>query len=107
MKQQIILNGLTVEELRELIVDTFREVQSHKEFKHKLESQTDKECNFFSRKELAKLLKVSLPTLHEWTKDGLLKSYRIGNRILFKECEVLQALTERNFSKFQRGGNHA
>jgi excisionase family DNA binding protein len=102
--KQIILETITIEEFRQLIVETFKELHSFKEVAQKITK--NEECNFLSRKELAKLLKVSLPTLHEWTKEGLLKSYRIGNRILFKECEVLQALTERNFTKFQRGGNH-
>lgn len=47
-----------------------------------------------SRKETAKLLCVSLPTLNEWTKTGIVKAHRIGNRVLYKEQEVLDALNE-------------
>ena len=47
-----------------------------------------------TRKEVAKLLKISLVTVHSWTNKGILKSYRIGNQIRYKETEVLKALTE-------------
>jgi len=60
--KQIILNGLTVEELREIIVGTFKELHSLKQVAEKLAEKQD--CKFLSRKEVAKLLKVSLPTLH-------------------------------------------
>jgi excisionase family DNA binding protein len=48
-----------------------------------------------SRNEVAEILKISLPTLHDWTKKGLIKSYRIGNRIRFKKEDVFNALQER------------
>ena len=104
MAKQIILESITIEELRQLIVSTFKELHSLKQVAEKL-TETP-ECKFLSRKEVAKLLKVCLPTLHEWTKEGLLKSYRIGNRILFKQSEVEEALTQRNFSRNQKGGNY-
>ena len=46
-----------------------------------------------TRKDVAKLLKISLVTVHTWTKQGILKPYRIGNQVRYKETEVLQALT--------------
>ncbi len=45
-----------------------------------------------SRKDTAKLLCISLPTLHDWTKTGIVKAHRIGNRILYKLDEVNEAL---------------
>ena len=41
-------------------------------------------------KEVAKLLGVSLVSIHTWKKDGKLKFYRYGSRIRFKKSEVLQ-----------------
>lgn len=52
-------------------------------------NQSDK---LITREQTAKLLSVSLVTIHNWTKSGILKAYRIGNKIRFKEVEVLQAL---------------
>ena len=49
--------------------------------------------NFLTREEVATFLKVSLPTLHDWTNRGILKSYGIGRKVRYKETEVLNALT--------------
>ena len=59
---------------------------------------------FLTRKEVASLLKISLPTLNELSKSGQLKSYRIGSKVLYKLNEVEDAVKERNFTKSKRGG---
>lgn len=46
---------------------------------------------YLTREEVASLLKISLPTLHDWTKKGFLQSYRIGNALRYKEEEVLSS----------------
>jgi excisionase family DNA binding protein len=61
------------------------------------------ELKLLTRKDTAKLLCISLPTLHEWTKSGIVKAHRIGNRVLFKQDEVHQALSQIQTSK-TRGG---
>jgi excisionase family DNA binding protein len=50
---------------------------------------------FITRKEVADLLKVTLPTTYSWERQGKLKSYQIGRTVRFKEDEVLNALKER------------
>ena len=45
-----------------------------------------------TRKELANFLHVSLPTLHKYQKEGRLKYYRIGSRVLFKKSEILDSI---------------
>ena len=57
---------------------------------------------YLSREEVSKLLKITLPTLHDWTKIGLLKSYKIGNRVLYKEKEVEDSLLQVSTSKYKR-----
>lgn len=49
-----------------------------------------------TRKEVAKMLDISLPTLHNWVKNGTIQAYRIGNKVRFKKSEVLQALQSIN-----------
>lgn len=61
------------------------------------------ELKLLTRKDTAKFLCISLPTLHEWTKTGIVKAHRIGNRVLFKQDEVNQALHQIQTSK-TRGG---
>ncbi|WP_262884008.1 helix-turn-helix domain-containing protein [Muricauda hadalis] len=58
-----------------------------------------------TRKETAKLLCISLPTLNDWTKTGIVKAHRIGNRVLYKEQEVLEALNEVRTLKTGRGAS--
>jgi excisionase family DNA binding protein len=98
MEKQILLNGINVSELLEKI----GELIDSKISKSQNSPRTKIQSKFICRKEVALLLKISLPTLNEWTKEGLLKSYRIGTRVLYKLEEVEQSLTERNFVKFQR-----
>ena len=61
-----------------------------------------KETNYFTRKEVAKKLHISLPTLNEYTKSGNLKGYRIMGRILYKIDEVDSALTSIEPLKYRR-----
>ncbi len=57
---------------------------------------------FLTRKEVAALLKISLPTLNELSKSGQLKSYKIGSKVLYKIHEVEDSVRERNFTKSKR-----
>ena len=45
-----------------------------------------------SRKEAAKLLKIALSTLWKYTKNGDLKAYYIGNKVFYKENELIAGL---------------
>lgn len=47
-----------------------------------------------TRKETTAFLKISLATLHRWTKDGLLRSYSLGGKVYYKQHELLHALKE-------------
>lgn len=98
---EILLNGINLNELLDKIgqlIDTkIGDIQ---------QPTGKNRSSLISRKEVATLLQISLPTLNDWTKSGLLNSYRIGTRVLYKREEVEQSLTQRNFNKFKKGGNH-
>lgn len=53
-----------------------------------------------TRKETAKVFGISLPTLNEYTKTGLIIGYRIGSRVRYKKGEILEALKQ--FKKYKR-----
>jgi len=57
-----------------------------------LNFQPKKQPEYLTRKEVAKILKVSLVTLSDWNKKGVLKPYRLGNLIRYKREEIDQAL---------------
>ena len=70
--EQILLNGINLDKLLDKIGELIDK---------KLDGSNPKlkEINhFLSRKETAGVLKITLPTLHDWTKIGLLQSYKIG-----------------------------
>jgi excisionase family DNA binding protein len=54
---------------------------------------------YLTRKEVAKLLNISLPTLNEYTKRSLLKSYKMGARVLYKKSEVETAPRKVNYGR--------
>ena len=54
---------------------------------------------YLTRKETAALLNISLPTLGEYAKRNLIKSYRFGVRVLFKRSEIEAALTKINYGR--------
>ena len=47
---------------------------------------------FITRKDTARKLGLSLPTLNEYTKTGIIPAYRIGSRVRYKSNEIETAL---------------
>ncbi|MCB9001678.1 MAG: helix-turn-helix domain-containing protein [Bacteroidales bacterium] len=47
-----------------------------------------------TRAETAEYLGVSLPTLNDWTKHGIIKGYRIAGRVRYKRPDIENALKE-------------
>ncbi|MFD1315173.1 helix-turn-helix domain-containing protein [Namhaeicola litoreus] len=79
-------------ELKEYILEDFRE-----ELKLLAKNfQPVKPTEYITRQEARKLLKVSLATLSEWNKKGIIKPYRLGNLIRYKRAELDQALIKIN-----------
>ena len=58
--------------------------------------QPIKPREYLTRKEVAKILKVSLVTLHSWNKKKILNPYRLGNLIRYKRTEIDEALIRIN-----------
>jgi excisionase family DNA binding protein len=88
----------TPHELKTLILDVLKENQSLMQSKEEL-SLNAKETpkKFYSRKETAEILGITLATLHKYTKDGVIDSHRIGSRVLYKYQDIESALTNRKF----------
>ena len=47
---------------------------------------------YLSQREVAKFLRVSLPTIIAWKKSGKIPFYQHGRKVLFKRSEVLLAM---------------
>ncbi|MDD2986185.1 helix-turn-helix domain-containing protein [Flavobacterium sp.] len=92
LNNSIILQNLTEEQLVKLISQVFTE--QLKEFKKDFE-QTP-ENDLLTRDEVCKMLNFNKTSLWKHTKSGRLKSYGIGNRVLYKRSEVLEAVKPLN-----------
>jgi excisionase family DNA binding protein len=97
--QQILLQGLGLNDFKNLISEVLDEKLANTTNKDSYISDT----NYLSRKEVSLLLKISFTTLHDWSKRGIIQSYRIGNRILYKKNEIEQAITQVKNLKYKRG----
>lgn len=47
---------------------------------------------FLTREEMAKLLRITLPTLDRYTRKGLIPSIRIGYRVIYRKDDVIQSI---------------
>lgn len=61
-----------------------------------------KEPRYYSRKEVAQMLHVTLPTLARLTKDGLITAKRVGSRILYEAEAIDAAVKENRMFKYKR-----
>ncbi|SFF27484.1 helix-turn-helix transcriptional regulator [Flavobacterium xueshanense] len=50
------------------------------------------EDKLLTRKEIAKMLSVSLVTLCDWEKKNIIQSYRIGNLVRYKKSVIIKAI---------------
>jgi excisionase family DNA binding protein len=97
-KQMDNLIITTPEQLSSLISETVR-AEFAKQGEQSVASQINKETELLTRKEAALLLGISLPTLHDWSKNGVITAYRIGTRVRYKRVELEQSLTLMNTEK--------
>ena len=62
----------------------------------------EQSSSYLSRKEVIILLKISLPTLHSWSKHGILKSHKLGNRVLYRRDEIENAIAGISEIKYKK-----
>lgn len=89
MPTEIYLNGLSLPEFYNELEKVISAIVK-KELSQLIE-QTKKD-KYLTRKEVIKLLKISLPTLNDWTKRKLITAKKIGTRVLYKESDIEAAL---------------
>lgn len=57
---------------------------------------------YLTRKETAKFLHISLPTLDKYTDLGIIHGHRLGSRILYKEDAIEEACKVIETKKYKR-----
>ncbi len=92
--QQLIV--LTEEQLRQVVAETVKaEFQEGVSLiTRSVDTNTDKQDELLTRKQAAKILGVSLPTLHKWTLNKTVKGRTVGTRVRYWRKDVEQALSE-------------
>jgi hypothetical protein len=84
MNTQIFLNGITIQELAETLIPLLQTQKA---------AIIQSENELMTRVEVCKMLSFNKTSLWKHTRSGKLKSYAIGNRVLYKRTEVLESLT--------------
>ncbi len=98
MKKGIILEGISIDELGPFMSGFFR-----REIENLPKENPNIDRGLYgTRKEVAKTLHISLPTLNELTKTGVLIGYRLKGRVLYKWVEVDEALERIATIKYSR-----
>ena len=83
-----MLYNISIETFVQYVQNIFYELNRQKEHAE-LNTVAD---GFLTRTQVAELLQVSFPTLHRYQKEGLIPYRKIGRRILYSKCEVLEAI---------------
>ena len=82
--EQVQIISVNPEELKNAII---QEVKN--EFDAlKLHLQPQQQTKYLTRLEVCELLNVSLVTLHTWNKNGKLKAFGIGGRVLYRYEDI-------------------
>jgi hypothetical protein len=92
MTDAILVNGVTPQQLTETIL---KGVENQINDLKKTFS-TKEPDDFLTRMEVAKLLKISLTTVHDWSNRSILKMYKVGNRSYFSRKEIESTLFSSN-----------
>lgn len=80
---------LTQDQLQEFVDSVAQKVESI------IKDSQKKEINskeWLTAKEVCEILKISHTTLHDWSKKGIIKKHKVGDRIRFRYDQVIDAL---------------
>ncbi|MFH1051552.1 MAG: helix-turn-helix domain-containing protein [bacterium] len=92
MENSIILNNVSIDDLKGLISESFESVIN----KFRPQEPEKQDDQLIKIDEVAKMLNVSKVTVFAWKKAGKFPFYRISNKIYFRKNEILSALKKIN-----------
>jgi hypothetical protein len=95
MANSTLISNVTPEEFSEILRPIIREELS-------LLNLKETTPRFLTRQEVATLLKISLPTLNEYTRTGIIKGSRVGSRILYDEVSIREAVKDIPTIRYRR-----
>lgn len=80
----IFLQDITLADIRLIVAEECKKAFAQKPMPKKL-----------TRDEVCRAGHITLPTLHNWVKKGLLHPSKVGGRVLFSEDEVTAVLSKK------------
>lgn len=96
MKTRTIeIQDITVDELAEKVADKL--LVKIETYLNQLSKTKNDEL--LTRKEVAEYLRISVVTIHSWSKYGILNPIRMGNRMFFKKQDILDVLEQQKINK--------
>jgi predicted DNA-binding transcriptional regulator AlpA len=89
--KEIRIYNLSPDEFKESIRSIVRELMPQQKKNSKNIQTTD---DLLTVEETLKLLKCSKQALWNWRKNGILPSYRLGNRVYYKKSDIFNKLVK-------------
>ena len=83
---ETLLVSLTIGDTKALLKSWIKESLSE------IDKTSEPAAQYYSRNEVCALLKISLPTLSRYINLDLIKSHKVGNRILISKEDINNAL---------------
>jgi excisionase family DNA binding protein len=96
MENQVLIQKTSLSDLKTMISDTIEQYLSSA-----VQTETSVTA-ILTRKQAANMLNISLPTLHCWTKEGVIKGTRIGTRVRYRLSDIEAALVDIQNLKYKR-----
>ena len=89
---------MTVVQLQELVSNAVAlGIKEHQDSISTIEKSESDEI--LTREQVAKILKVSYPTLWKWNNEGTLKNHKRGSRVYYMKVDVMFKVNENTLSK--------
>ncbi len=96
MQNSVIIQNVTPDDLKNIISNAVEDKIAS------LLPQRKVSNDYLTRQETASLLRISLPTLNDFTKRGLITGHRIGSRVLYSRDLIESSLKEIESIKYRR-----
>lgn len=90
---QISASELDLKELVDYLKKIEKRLAKLEEVTSKTKESKDSLDELLTRKEVASHFKVNISTVRNWTKQGVLKKYGLGDRVYYKRKEIEETLT--------------
>ena len=89
-----LLVTLNIGDLQQLIEEAVKgELEIFKNFLQVNDKDSEKDSNeLLTRLEASNILKVSYTTLFHWNNKGILPAQKLGNRVYYEKCRIMEQL---------------